>query len=175
MSRQELVSAFMEGRISRRTLVRRLVAGGVSAGAAVSYAQMLNPERADAASGLVIPGDHYPMVDLSITSTSLATVKSEKKLQINVIGSRGARQRQDPDLRPQHDGRRAGRQKHFPNFPSEGEQPKRQKISINDAQFATQTPVRFYAQLWAGQRALLQRRERRGDPQLERPLKPAPG
>ena len=49
MSREELVSSYLAGTISRRTFARRLVAMGVSAGAAVSYAQLLSQEKAEAA------------------------------------------------------------------------------------------------------------------------------
>ena len=69
LSRQELVSAFLEGRVSRRTLIRRLIAGGVSTGAAISYAQMLDPQRAGAAVAVAGANDHYPLVDMKITST----------------------------------------------------------------------------------------------------------
>ena len=40
MSREELVGAYLNGRISRRVFVRGLVATGVSLGAAISYSQM---------------------------------------------------------------------------------------------------------------------------------------
>lgn len=84
MSRQELVSAFLDGQISRRTLVRRLIAGGVSAGAAISYAQLLAPERAGAAirGGL---SDQYPLVDLGITSPSLNHVRNHGFIQLTVF------------------------------------------------------------------------------------------
>lgn len=48
MSREELVSAYLDGNVSRRTFVRRLVASGVSLTAALVYVQ-LQPERARAA------------------------------------------------------------------------------------------------------------------------------
>jgi hypothetical protein len=48
MSAEEVARAYSEGRISRRSLVRRLVAGGISFGAAVSYAHLLGQERAQA-------------------------------------------------------------------------------------------------------------------------------
>ncbi len=83
MSRHELVSAFLDGRISRRTLIRRLIAGGVSTGAAISYAQVLSPERAGA-TVRVAESDHYPLVDLEITSTSLATVRTEGQLKVRI-------------------------------------------------------------------------------------------
>ena len=49
MSREELVSSYLAGSISRRTFARRLVAMGVSAGAAFSYAQLLSQDKAEAA------------------------------------------------------------------------------------------------------------------------------
>lgn len=86
MSRQELVSAFLDGQISRRTLIRRLIAGGVSAGAAISYAQVLAPQRAVAAvgrrGGL---SDQYPLVDMGITSPSLASVRNNARITLKVF------------------------------------------------------------------------------------------
>jgi hypothetical protein len=87
VSRQELVSAFLEGRVSRRTLIRRLIAGGVSTGAAISYAQMLDPQRAGASSAVAAPNDHYPLVDMKITSTSLATVRTSGRILVDVTSS----------------------------------------------------------------------------------------
>jgi hypothetical protein len=86
MSRQELVSAFLDGQISRRTLIRRLIAGGVSAGAAISYAQLLAPEKAGAA---VRAGasDLYPLVDLTITSPSLQTVRNNGFIKVHILCS----------------------------------------------------------------------------------------
>lgn len=86
MSRQELVSAFLDGQISRRTLVRRLIAGGVSAGAAISYAQLLAPERAAAAIGRRgALSDQYPLVDIGITSPSLASVRNNARITMKVF------------------------------------------------------------------------------------------
>ena len=48
MSQEELISAYLDGQMSRRTLIRRLVAAGVSFGAAVSYAHVLGHGRAHA-------------------------------------------------------------------------------------------------------------------------------
>ena len=85
MSREELVNAYLEGRVSRRTLIRRLVAGGVSTGAAISYAQMLAPQRA-AAAPRGAANDHYPLVDLRIRSKSLARVRSAgKPLRMSIL------------------------------------------------------------------------------------------
>jgi hypothetical protein len=50
MSREELVSAYLNGEISRRTFVRRLVAAGVSLTAALSYAE-IDPALAHAGAG----------------------------------------------------------------------------------------------------------------------------
>ena len=88
MSRQELVSAFLDGQISRRTLVRRLIAGGVSAGAAISYAQLLAPEHASAAGTTARRGgasDQYPLVDIGITSPSLNHVRNHGFIQLTVF------------------------------------------------------------------------------------------
>jgi len=86
VSRQELVSAFLDGQISRRTLIRRLIAGGVSAGAAISYAQLLAPERAAAAPGRGgFSSDQYPLVDMGITSPSLAAVRSDARIAMKVF------------------------------------------------------------------------------------------
>jgi hypothetical protein len=57
MSKQELVEAFLEGRISRRTFIRKLIASGVSAGAALAYAGVLVPAPAQAARRAT--GDFY--------------------------------------------------------------------------------------------------------------------
>ena len=145
MSRHELVSAFLEGRITRRTLVRRLVAGGVSTGAAISYAQMLQPEQAAAASSLVIPGDHYPMVDLSITSTSLATVRSEAKLQVKVVGTEELLNVFFRTFVLTTTGGVPIGGKFFPSFMLSANN-RREKLPIEIAPFAGQTSVRFYVQ-----------------------------
>lgn len=83
MSRQELVSAFLDGKISRRTLIRRLIAGGVSTGAAISYAQLLAPERAIAATG----DTQYPLVDLAIASSSLGGVRSNGYIKVSLTST----------------------------------------------------------------------------------------
>jgi len=48
VSQDQIVAEYLDGRMSRRALIRRLVAGGVSFGAAVAYAQVLGPARAPA-------------------------------------------------------------------------------------------------------------------------------
>jgi plastocyanin len=47
--RSELVGSYLEGAIGRRVFVRRLIAAGVSAAAAISYADVLAPATARAA------------------------------------------------------------------------------------------------------------------------------
>jgi hypothetical protein len=49
MSREDLVAAYLDGQITRRIFVRRLVAAGVAIAAATSYARMMHPARAHAA------------------------------------------------------------------------------------------------------------------------------
>lgn len=46
MSSSEVVESYLRGEISRRTLIRRLVAAGVSFSAAVAYSELLRPEWA---------------------------------------------------------------------------------------------------------------------------------
>lgn len=89
MSREELVSAYVEGGVSRRTFIRRLVAGGVSLGAAVSYAHLLAPERADAAAGTGGDGlDHYgPEIGVAIRSKRLPKVLNLRELAVRVTSN----------------------------------------------------------------------------------------
>jgi hypothetical protein len=48
VSEEELVEEYQRGGISRRTFIRRLIIGGVSAAAAVTYADILGAATADA-------------------------------------------------------------------------------------------------------------------------------
>lgn len=50
MSREQLVDAYLRGEITRRVLIRRLVAAGVSVTAAVAYSYLV-PERVAASPG----------------------------------------------------------------------------------------------------------------------------
>ena len=59
MSSSEIVESFLRGEISRRTLVRRLAAAGVSMSAAVAYSELLRPEWAFAAEQCT--PEHYDM------------------------------------------------------------------------------------------------------------------
>lgn len=145
MSRQELVSAFLDGRISRRTLIRRLIAGGVSTGAAISYAQLLAPEQAAASSALAAPDDHYPLIDMTVVSTSLATVKAQRQLIVKVVGTE--------ELGPMFfrvyykltpgGGSPIGSKNFFPTFTTKANG-KQFAIPITTTGFATKTSVRFY-------------------------------
>ena len=85
MSREELVNAYVEGGISRRMFIRRLVAAGTSVGAAVSYAHLLAPQ-ARAAAGTDGDGrDHYePEIRVAIRTGRIARVIESRKLDISV-------------------------------------------------------------------------------------------
>ena len=82
MSSSELVNAFVDGRISRRTFIRRLAAAGVSIGAAVSYAHLLAPEAQSRRRGVV---DEYPDVGVEILSSDLGKVIRSERLKVRVI------------------------------------------------------------------------------------------
>jgi hypothetical protein len=56
MSEEELVSAFLDGRISRRVFIRRLMVGGLTAGAALSVAALVGPSAFGAAGTAGAPG-----------------------------------------------------------------------------------------------------------------------
>jgi len=63
VSKQELVQRYLDGQISRRAFLRRLVASGVTLGAAVAYADLLRGVPAAA-----VGGDFYILVaDYSFT------------------------------------------------------------------------------------------------------------
>lgn len=49
MSQDELLAAYASGAVSRRTLIRRLLAAGMTLGAATAYAHLLGPVPARAA------------------------------------------------------------------------------------------------------------------------------
>jgi hypothetical protein len=82
VSREELVGAYLAGGISRRTFIRRLAAGGVSLGAAVSYAHLLAPGRASAQS----PADFHKPATLvaKIRSRNLDRVVDRGKLRVDM-------------------------------------------------------------------------------------------
>lgn len=90
MSAPELVNAFAEGRISRRTLIRRLVASGVSFGAAVAYAHLLAPGRAPAR----MLGDEYrPPLEIvgKILNQDLETVIEKERVRVRFTVPKKAR------------------------------------------------------------------------------------
>ena len=143
MSRHELVDAFLEGRISRRTLIRRLVAGGVSAGAAVSYAHVLAPERA--AAGFTPGGDHYPLVDLRIKSSKLARVRSREQILVRVATSEEVRLLELRVLLRTSGGGVPIGQRFFASF-STGATAREVTVPINRAFLAGRTSARLYVQ-----------------------------
>ena len=85
---EQLVNEYIEGRISRRTLIRRLLAAGVSFGAAVSYAHMLQPDRA-AAGGLA--DQHFMTVTGRILDQDLDRVIADERVQVRFAVPRQAK------------------------------------------------------------------------------------
>lgn len=146
MSREELVNAYLEGRVSRRTLIRRLVAGGVSTGAAISYAQMLAPQRAGAtATARGGANDHYPLVDLRIRSKKLGRVRSSGRLLVSVASSEeisGVNLR--VFLKTSGGGVLIG-QRFFPAFLAAAGS-RRVAIDVNTSSLAGRSSARFYVQ-----------------------------
>jgi hypothetical protein len=89
MSTEQIARAYTEGRISRRTLVRRLVAGGISFGAAVSYAHLLNEERAWGRG----EDDYVPPIALEgkIVKQDLDDVIDQERLKVRITVPKRAR------------------------------------------------------------------------------------
>jgi hypothetical protein len=90
MSRQELVESYLEGGVSRRSFVRRLVASGVSIGAAASYAEVLAPATATAAPRRARRAkidDLYPLVTMKITTRDIHDVRSKDRLRVKVTSN----------------------------------------------------------------------------------------
>ena len=87
MEKQGLVEAYTDGALSRRAFVRKLVAGGVSFGAAVAYAQLLDR---DAAHATVALGDEYSFVEVKarIEDQDLDDVIASGKLLTKVKSNR---------------------------------------------------------------------------------------
>lgn len=81
MSESELVNAYVEGQISRRLFVRRMVALGVSAGAAISYAHLLTDQAAASAPGDFY-GDHYGCDFYETPPTATVKVKPQRKRSV---------------------------------------------------------------------------------------------
>lgn len=84
MSTDELVNAYIEGGVSRRTFIRRLVAAGVSVGAAASYAHLLAPGRASAQS---VSPDFYapPQLQLDVASQKVNALVKEGAIEVIVF------------------------------------------------------------------------------------------
>jgi len=89
ISREELVSAYIDGRLSRRAFIRRLVAAGVSVGAAASYAHLLAPE-ARGADAHVSLDDHYPDVNVGIRSRDIDRIQETGVVRVRVHVDDGA-------------------------------------------------------------------------------------
>jgi len=69
MSREELVEAYVDGRVGRRVFMKSLVALGVSAAAAVTYADALSAAVAPTAGAAAI-ADGYDMYDMGTETGS---------------------------------------------------------------------------------------------------------
>src|SRR3954451_8040618 len=89
MSSEELVRAYVDGGVSRRTFIRRLVGGGVSLSAAISYAYLLSPQRAGAAAGSGGDGrDHYePEIGVDIVTTRLRRALKIGNLEVHITSN----------------------------------------------------------------------------------------
>lgn len=145
MSREELVTAFLDGRMSRRTLIRRLIAGGVSTGAAISYAQVLAPERAGAA--VAAAGDHYPMVDLAITTGSLAMARNLSRIGVRVTSSEELKSiHLRVFVKTQTGGIPIGARTYTNFLTAAGR--REVAVPIDTAPLGTRTSARFYVQAW---------------------------
>ena len=89
MSQEELVGAYLNGGMSRRVFVRRLVAGGVGLGAAVSYAHLLAPR----ASASRVLGDTYDppvLSNLQMISEDLDKVIKKRRFKIRATSNQPA-------------------------------------------------------------------------------------
>lgn len=89
MSREELVGAYVHGRMSRRVFIRSLVALGVATGAAVTYADSLAsaaPARAGSAAPVT---DLYPD-DTTTTTTGATTTTASGTDAANAVQSTAA-------------------------------------------------------------------------------------
>jgi len=85
MSRQEIVTSFLDGGMSRRMFVRRIVATGVSVGAAVSYAHLLDPQRAEARAAGTRADFYTPAaIELRVKSKDLDKVIRKGTLRVEV-------------------------------------------------------------------------------------------
>jgi hypothetical protein len=76
MSREELVGDYVKGNLSRRVFIRSLVALGVSAAAAVTYADSLSATTPTKAPSAAAINDLYPDDTTTTSSTSTSTTSS---------------------------------------------------------------------------------------------------
>jgi hypothetical protein len=109
VSQEELVGAYVAGAISRRTLIRRLVAGGLTVGAATAYAQLLSPKAEAAERGA--PGE-YPRFTVRVKSKDLKRVLRRDAVRVHlrtVIGDTGWGDEFRVKLEVWHQGDRIGR------------------------------------------------------------------
>lgn len=81
MSREELVSGYAAGRVSRRVFVKGLVALGVSGAAAVAYANALGtgptPRASAAAADLYDQYDLYPSTPPAVGAGAAVPVSAQ--------------------------------------------------------------------------------------------------
>jgi hypothetical protein len=84
VSREQLVAAYLDGRMSRRTLARRLAAGGLSIGAAIAYAHLLEPSRATAR---LFGGTHFD-ASVEVRDSDLDDVVRKGGLKVKATADR---------------------------------------------------------------------------------------
>jgi len=82
MSSEELLVAYSEGLITRRALMRRLVAGGVTIGAAATYAHVLAPQARGESEQLIRA--EYPSASLKILSGRRKPIVKSEKFKVKV-------------------------------------------------------------------------------------------
>ena len=74
MSREEAVEAYTAGRLPRRVFIRHLIAAGVAAAVAATYADVLAPDRSEALVQTAVQQDFYGDGPLSGLPNSAGTV-----------------------------------------------------------------------------------------------------
>ena len=84
MSQDQLVAAYLDGHISRRALIRRLIAGGISLGAAISYAHLLRPEAAGAR---ILRGLHGATLSAEMVVQHLDRVIRNRHVKVRLTSS----------------------------------------------------------------------------------------
>jgi hypothetical protein len=94
MLKEELVEGYVRGDITRRTFVRRLTATGVGLAAALSYAELIRPQDAQAAAG---EDDYYESRGDYYESRMPPDVTTDGVVDIGATGAT-ARAQVDPNL-----------------------------------------------------------------------------